>query len=135
MLVGNFKCLINCKDHWLYIFGLLNYNLHWFCKAVIFALSAAHTLLNAEDSKPLLKAEPYNKRQCFKKDLPTQYKRQNFIKGHSKTLQNAEPFLKDLSNQPYKKTNRTITETCQWICQTIKERPKENCNKYLTDIS
>ena len=31
-----------CKDRLLYFFCLLNYNLHWFCKVVIFALSAAH---------------------------------------------------------------------------------------------
>ena len=36
---------LNCKDRWLYFFGLLNYNLHWLCKVVIFALSTAHTYL------------------------------------------------------------------------------------------
>ena len=42
-LVGILNVWLNCKDRWLYIFGLLKYNLHWFCKVFIFALSAAHT--------------------------------------------------------------------------------------------
>ena len=44
-LVGILNVWLNCKDRWLYIFGLLDYNLHWFCKVVIFALSVAHTVL------------------------------------------------------------------------------------------
>ena len=41
-LVGILNVWFNCKDRWLYIFGMLNYNLHWFCKVVIFAISAAN---------------------------------------------------------------------------------------------
>ena len=40
-LVWILNVWLNCKDRWLYIFGLLNYNSHWFSKVVIFALSAA----------------------------------------------------------------------------------------------
>lgn len=35
-----FNVKLNCKDLWFRIFGLLNYNLCWFCKIVIFTLSA-----------------------------------------------------------------------------------------------